>query len=242
MTEPARLTPTPVPPHTRVLTDVDDVLTTTRAVRRRLDLTRDVPRSVIESSIDIARQAPIAENRDVCRFVVVQDPVLRAGVAGVYRRALEDFVLGPMRVKAASRPPSGPSRRRPEIDPQTAAVMTSGRYLAERLQDVPALILVGSVGRPPRDGVGAWASGFYGSVYPTVWSLQLALRSRGLGSSLTCIHLHYAAAVAELLGLPDEFVQVALLPVAYTVGTDFKPALRRPPRDEVVFWDRWSSD
>ncbi len=222
-----------------VIGDVDDVLTTTRAVRKRLDLDRPVGREVIDTCVEIARQAPIAENRDVCRFVVVQDAELRRGVAEVYRLALEDFVFAPMRAKAAARAAEGNDAPARTPDPQMARVMVSGAFLAERLQDVPALILVGSVDRAPKQAVGAWASGFYGSIYPTVWSLQLALRSRGLGSSLTCIHLHHAQLVADLLGLPETFTQVALLPVAYTQGLDFKPAARKLSQDDVLFWDRW---
>jgi nitroreductase len=100
------------------------------------------------------------------------------------------------------------------------------------------LVLAGSVDRAPREPLGAFASGFYGSVYPAVWSLQLALRARGLGSSLTCIHLHYEDDLARLLSLPDTFRQVALLPVAYTLGLDFKPAPRLPLED-VLHWNTW---
>ena len=219
----------------QVVADVDEVLTTTRAVRRRLDLERPVPRTIVEHCIEIARQAPIAENAEVCRFVVVDDPDLRAGLAEVYRRATLDFVLEPMRRRAAERAERGEPPR--TLPPQMQRVLASAFHLREHLHEVPVLVLAGSIDRPPRESLGAHASGFYGSVYPTIWSLQLALRSRGLGSSLTCIHLHYAEDVARLLALPDTFHQVALLPVAYTRGLDFKPAPR--PVERTVHWNGW---
>jgi len=216
--------------------DVDEVLTTTRAVRRRLDLERPVPREVLEVCLDIAQQAPIAENAEHCRFVVVDDPELRVEMAAVYRRAVEQFVLEPMRRRSEERKQRGePSRELPD---QMRRIMASAYHLVEHLHEVPVLVLAGSDDRPPREPLGAHASGFWGSVYPTVWSLQLALRSRGLGSSLTCIHLHLADEMAAVLSLPESFHQVALLPVAYTQGLDFKPAPRLP-REEVTHWNGW---
>jgi nitroreductase len=116
-----------------------------------------------------------------------------------------------------------------------ARAMVSAQHLVDHFHEVPAQILVGSVDRVPQEPRGPFASMFYGSVYPALWSLQLALRSRGLGSALTCIHLHYEQEVAEILDLPEQFTQVALLPVAYTRGLDFKVA-RRAPAEQVVTW------
>lgn len=219
-----------------VIRDVDEVLTTTRAVRRRLDLERPVPRELVAACVAIAQQAPIAENAEHCRFVVVDDPELRVRMAEVYRSAVEEFVLAPMRRKSEERKARGePSR---ELPARMQRIMASAYHLVEHLQDVPVLVLAGSTDRAPREPLDAHASGFYGSVYPTIWSLQLALRARGLGSSLTCIHLHLADEMAEVLSLPEEFHQVALLPVAYTLGLDFKPAPRRP-LEEVLRWNGW---
>ena len=219
-----------------VVRGIDEVLTTTRAVRKRLDLERPVPRELLAECVTIAQQAPVAENAEVCRFLAIDDPELRAGVADVYRRATEDFVLTPMRRKAAERKERGvPERQR---DPRMGRILESAFFLREHLHEVPLLVLAGSVDRAPREPLGAFASGFYGSVYPAVWSLELALRARGLGSSLTCIHLHYEDDVARLLSLPDTFHQVALLPVAYTLGLDFKPAPRLPTED-VLHWNMW---
>lgn len=214
-----------------VVTDIDEVLATTRAVRKRIDLDRPVESEVIIECIELARQAPIAENAEVCRFVVVRDPDRRRAVADVYRRAVQDFVLEPLRRRGLEFGGGG--------DSQMARVMDSAAWLNDRLDRVPVLVLAGSMARPPASGTGAHASGYYGSVYPTIWSLQLALRSRGLGSSLTCIHLHYANELTAVLALPERFTQVALLPVGYTVGTDFTPAQRELSTEQVLFWERW---
>lgn len=219
-----------------VVHDVDEVLTTTRAVRRRLDLDRPVPRALVETCIDIARQAPIAENAEHCKFVVADEPELRAEMAAVYRRAVEQFVIGPMQRRSEERKQRGEEPR--EVPPAMKRIMSSAYHLVEHLHEVPVLVLAGSDDRAPREPLGAHASGFWGSVYPTVWSLQLAFRSRGLGSSLTCIHLHLANEMADVLSLPDGFHQVALLPVGYTKGLDFRPAPRLP-RDEVIRWNGW---
>ena len=225
-----------MPEFGQVVTDVDEVLTTTRAVRRRLDLERPVPRALVETCIDIARQAPIAENAEHCKFVIVDDAAIRLEMAAVYRRAVEQFVIAPMRRRSEERKQRGEAAR--EVSPAMKRIMASAYHLVEHLHEVPVLVLAGSDDRPPREPLGAHASGFWGSVYPTVWSLQLALRSRGLGSSLTCIHLHLAEEMSDVLSLPEGFHQVALLPVGYTKGIDFRPA-QRLPRDEVIHWNGW---
>lgn len=209
---------------------VDEVLSTTRAVRRRLDLERPVPIDVVERCVEMARQAPIAGNVEVCRFVAIDEPNLRAGVAAVYVRAAEDYVYKRNRQTRTGAPAAAMER-----------VLRSAKHLRDHLHEVPMLVLVGTIARPPKAGTGAVASGYYGSVYPTIWSFQLALRSRGLGSSLTCIHLHYAEDVATLLELPENFTQVALLPVAYTLGTDFRPANRPLALERVLHRNRWET-
>lgn len=217
--------------------DVDEVLSTTRAVRRRLDLERPVDRDVVVRCIELAQQAPIAEGQEIARYVVVDDPAQRARVADVYRAAVEEFVLEPLRAREAERVAAGKGPR--PVDPGFARIWESAVHLFDRFADVPVSVLVGGLSRrPPVAALGAHASGFYGSVYPSVWSFQLALRSRGLGSSLTCIHLHLAERMAEVLSLPEELRQVALLPVAHTIGDRFRPGPRLPV-DDVVHWNRW---
>lgn len=219
---------------TPVIGDIDEVLSTTRAVRRRLDLEREVPLDVIERCVELARQAPIAKNVEQCRFVAIRDPELRAGVADLYRRAGNEIVLPQMMVAARK---AGDAAK---PTPQQRRNMASAMHLSEQLDAVPLLVLAGTIAPPPDEIVGPDASEFYGSVLPTIWSFQLALRSRGLGSSLTSMHLHFADEVAALLGLPDDFTQIALLPVAYTRGTEFRPAERPLPLDAVLHVDGWA--
>lgn len=217
-----------------LIADVDEVLTTTRAVRRRLDLEREVPLDVIEQCVQLARQAPIAKNVEQCRFVAVRDPERRAALAALYRRAGTEIVLPQMMAAAKAGGTAKPTA-------QQRRNMASAMHLTENLGRVPLLVLAGTTAPPPDEVVGADASEFYGSVLPTIWSFQLALRSRGLGSSLTSMHLHFADEVAALLGLPDDFTQIALLPVAYTRGTEFRPAERTLPLDAVLHVDGWSA-
>ena len=207
---------------------VDELLTTTRAVRRRLDLDRPVERSVVEECLELALQAPTASNRQLWHWVVVEDAATRAAVAEHYGRAFDAYA-------AASRPDYGPGDVRTE---RQAAVRSSSTYLREHLHEVPLLVIPCHEGRV--DGVPAPAqAGYWGSLLPAVWSFQLALRSRALGSAWTTLHLRFEQEVADVLGLPhDRVTQGGLLPVAYTRGTDFRPAARRPLA-EVLHWDRW---
>jgi nitroreductase len=204
-------------------TDVTDyLLSTTRAVRRRLDLERPVPREVILDCLRLAQQAPTASNSQTWRWLIVTDEAKRAALADIYRDASAEYFA------AAST--AG-------LDDQTAKVRTSSLYLRDNLHRVPvhAIPLIkGRVDHVPPEHL----AGFFGSILPSAWSFLLALRSRGLGSSWTTLHLLAADRAAELLGIPDGYTQVALFPVAYTIGTDFKPA-HRPPVEEIVHWDGW---
>ncbi len=199
----------------------DRLLSTTRSVRKRLDLERPVPREVVLDCLRIAQQAPTGSNSQGWRFVVVTDPSLRSGLADLYREASAEYFAG-------ARAGTG----------QLDRVRDSAIYLRENLERVPVHVIPCILGRA--DGVpSSVAAGFYGSILPSAWSLMLALRSRGLGSAWTTLHLGREKEAAALLGIPDEVTQVALLPVAYTLGTDFKPA-KRPPVEEIVHFDRWS--
>lgn len=204
------------------LTDLDTVLTTTRSVRRRLDLDRPVPRAVVLECLRLALQAPTGADAEDWRFVLIGDPQVRAAVAAEYRRVFEQQV----RPRLAGIAEEGGRRAR---------VYRGAEHLADHLHRVPWLVVACAT----RPNPGPWAApSLYGSVFPAVWSFQLALRSRGLGSLLTTLHLREPAAVAATLGIPDGVTQCALVPVAYTIGTDFRPAARRPLSD-VVFADRW---
>jgi len=211
------------------LATVDHLLTTTRSVRRRLDLTRPVPAEVLQRCIEIAFQAPTGSNAQGWHFLIVTDAAHRAALAELYRRAFEGY-----------RRFSEHSPQLQEGDPrraQTLRIVDSATYLAEHLHEVPVMVIPCIEGRIENGGVLGQAS-IYGSILPAVWSLMLALRSRGLGSAWTTLHLMYEQEAATLLGIPEHLTQAALLPVAYFTGADFKPAKRLPAR-EHIHWDAW---
>jgi nitroreductase len=211
------------------LVTVDRLLTTTRTVRRRLDLRRPVPGAVIMECIDIALQAPTGGNSQGWHFVAVTDPAKKAGIADVYRKA---------RAWYHANPPAFLYGDRPDVDPATLERMRgSGTHLADHLHEVPVLILACIEGRVERGSVFDQAT-LYGSILPATWSLMLALRARGIGCAWTTDHLIYEEEVARLLAIPAGVTQAALLAVAYFTGDDFKPAARRPAR-EVVHWEAW---
>lgn len=201
----------------------DELLSTTRAVRRRLDLDRPVDRGLIEACLELAVQAPSSVNSQTWHFVVVTDPRLRAGLADLYRAAWSAY---------AGVPPDQPALN------ETAG-QASSRHLAANLDRVPVHLIPCIEGRPEGMSTADLAA-HYGSIVQAGWSFQLAARARGLGSAWTTYHLDHEREAAELLGIPYERVtQVALVPVAHTVGSSFRPARRRPLAD-VVHWDGWS--
>ena len=210
---------------------VDELLTTTRAVRKRLDLDRPVPPEVIDECLELAIQAPTGSNAQGWRFVVVTDADKREALAEIYRRGWNAVYGG------ADESLTGV---RPEYLAQQRRVLASADYLSENLHRVPVHVIPCVLGRLGEGEAAAMWAGFLGSVFPAVWSFQLALRSRGLGSVLTTLHLFGETEAAEILGIPDTVTQVALLPVAYTKGTDFKPATRRPAR-EITYWNGWKA-
>jgi nitroreductase len=210
----------------------DDVLTTTRAVRRKLDLTRPVPREVIRECLEIAVQAPTGSNRQNWHFVVVTDPAVKSAMGDIYRRG---GVIAREQVSSLTRivPANAAS-----YDSQTERVLSSAGYLFEHIQDVPAMLIPCISGRPdPRAG-SALAS-TVGSVIQAAWSFMLAARARGIGSVWTTVHLALEAEAASVLGIPyPDVTQVALIPFGYVIGNPFTRATREP-LDLVTHWDRW---
>lgn len=204
------------------LAQTDTLLSTTRSVRRRLDLDRPVEPAVLLECLRLAVQAPTGGNAQGWRWLVVDDRATISALAELYARGGRGYLAG---------------YRDVELTDQTERVIDSADYLLEVLDRVPAMVIPCIKGRLV-DTAPIMAASFYGSVMPAVWSFQLALRSRGLGSCLTTLHLIHEAEAAELLGIPDDVTQVALLPVAYTVGTDFKPATRGPI-EHITSWNRW---
>ena len=208
----------------------DEVLTTTRAVRKRLDLERPVPRSIVEECIAIALLAPNGSNLNTWRWVAVDDRAQIARMAEIYNGGLDDFV-------ASLGTATGANYAGAEI-PGFDRIDGSVQYLRDHIAQVPMLLVPVFAGRTERASTFFQAS-LWGSVVQAVWSFMLALRARGLGSCWTTGHLHREREMAELLGIPfDHFTQVGLFPVAYTVGTDFRPA-SRVPLEQVVHWERW---
>jgi nitroreductase len=206
--------------------NADLLLSTTRSVRKRLDFDRPVEREVLLECLQLAVQAPTASNRQTWRWLVVTDPELRLKVADYYRKAALPYLRESL---AAAEGEGGQDKR----------VFDSAMYLAENLEKAPAFVIPClQEDLDTNDQTEMIVA--LGSICQAGWSFQLALRARGLGSTWTTLHLRYAAEVAELLEIPAGVTQVSLIPVAYTKGTDFKPA-RRPPVSEITHWDRWGS-
>jgi nitroreductase len=205
--------------------NADLLLSTTRSVRKRLDFERPVERETLLECLQLAVQAPTASNRQTWRWMIVTDPELKTKIADIYREQGMDYLRGSL---AESESKGEADRRR---------VHDSAVYLAENFERAPAFVIpcvVGDLGAMTQTGV----IGTLGSIIQAGWSFQLALRARGLGSTWTTIHLGDAQAVADLLGIPAGVTQVALIPVAYTKGTSFRPA-KRPPVTEITHWNHW---
>jgi nitroreductase len=211
----------PVSFDTRV---TDRLLSTTRAVRKRLDLERPVEPEIILDCLRLAVQAPTGSNAQAWRWIAVTDAASRAELARLYNEGGGGYL----------RSAAGQA-----MDPQTRRVYQSALHLTEILGRVPVHVIPcieGRVDNTPN----VRAASFYASIIPAAWSFMLALRSRGLGSVWTTLHLFKEKEAAELLGIPENFTQVALLPVAYTTGGDFKAA-ERPPIEDITYWETWGA-
>lgn len=209
----------------------DELLTTTRSVRKRLDFSREVPMALVRECLEIALQAPSGSNRQTWQWVVVTEPGLRRAIGDYYRRAVEGYLesSGAAGKLYADDPVRGPVQRR---------VGDSVAYLGEHLGEAPVLVIpclqVGRAGELPSGN----QAGMWGSLLPAAWSFMLAARARGLGTAWTTLHLEYEAEVRGLLGLPDTVHQGALIPTAYYLGDSFRPAARQP-LDEVLHVNGW---
>lgn len=209
----------------------DALLTTTRAVRRRLDLDRPVGREIIEDCIAIASQAPNAGNRQQIHFVAVSAKDTRASLAEIYRKGTAEY-FERQRVGLAK------SSGDPARDAAMKRVFDSAWYLREHLHEVPVHVIPCISGRMDGLPVATQASR-WGTIFPAAWSFMLAARSRGLGTTFTTGHLNCEEEAATLLGIPfKEVMQAGLLPVAYTKGSRFNRATR-PPTSQLVHWDKW---
>ncbi len=221
---------------TRLGLSADEVLATTRAVRKRLDLDRPVPIELLRECLELALQAPTGSYAQGWHFVVVTDPEKRRALAQLYHRAFQDYRNQPFSAHAIAKQREGAERR------STERVVDSAEYLAEHLGHVPVHLIPcieGRVTQIPGDLAQLAQASVYGSILPAVWSFMLAARERGLGTAWTTLHLVHEREAAEILGIPFETVmQTALIPVAYSVGTDFKRAPRRD-LDRVLHLNSW---
>ena len=214
----------------RLNLSADEVLTTTRSVRKRLDFDTPVERSVVEECLQIALQAPSGSNSQGWHWIVVEDPAKRKAIADIYKDNFQIYAN-------SARAEYADDDLRAE---QAGRVTESAVYLAENFHRAPLLLIPAISGR--LDNLPAFAgASVWGSLLPAVWSFMLAARERGLGSAWTTIHLMNDGErkAAEILGIPyDSVTQAGLFPIAYTIGTDFKVA-KRMPLDPILHWDRW---
>jgi nitroreductase len=210
----------------------DELLSTTRAVRKRLDVGRPVPDDLVRECVAAAMQAPSGSNNMTMQFVVVRDAEKRAAIGEVYRQCYEIYKgLDGIYVGSITKPTESEQA-------QQQRVQTSADFLGDHMGDAPVLVIACTAGRA--DGVPAMiAASMMGNILPATWSFMLAARARGLGTAWTTVHLMMEQQVAEIVGIPfDDVQQVCLTPLAFTVGTDFKPAARPEP-DTIIHWDVW---
>jgi len=210
---------------------LDELLTTTRSVRKRLDLDRPVPRDVIEECVRIAMQSPSGANRQAWQWVFVADPAKKRALAEIYRKQFDvSYRVMPVA-----------THDDPKLQAQAIRRRESATWLADNFERVPLMMIPCQAGRVDSASVGEQA-GFWGSLLPAVWNFMLALRARGLGSAWVTMNLSRPEGereTAEVVGIPYErYTQAGLFPVGYTVGSDFKPVAVRDV-SEVVHWDRW---
>ena len=204
--------------------EVDRLLTTTKQVRKRLDLSRPVPIDQLLEIIEVADHAPMGGNLERNRWLIVTDADLKARIAERFADVGRPYLAANAALRS---------------DDRSQKVIDSAEYLVDHLTEVPALVIAMRLDRPPLDpSTQGDAAAYYGSVLPGVWSFQLAARARGIGSAWTTFHLGYEAEIAELLGIPPTVTQVCLLAVGYYTGETFTPAPRRPAR-EVTYVNRW---
>jgi nitroreductase len=209
----------------------DEVLTTTRAVRKRLDFDKPVEREVIEECLDIALQAPTGSNSQGWHWIMVTDPAKKKALADIYKTNFAEYA------KVATSTTYQPGDLRFE---QRDKITESAMYLTENFHRVPVIMVPCISGRLDNASVMQGASA-WGSLLPAVWSFMLAARERGLGTAWTTIHLMFDGEqkAAELLGIPfAKVTQAGMFPIAYTIGTEFKQA-KRLPLDPVLHWDQW---
>jgi nitroreductase len=213
--------------------DPDQLLSTTRAVRRRLDLTRDVPDELIRECVALAFQSPSGSNNPSMHFVVVRDADKRRAIGEIYGQCFGRYkTFDGVYIGSIDKHDDGANA----VQQRSAR---SADFLGDHMGDVPVLVIACASGARLEGGVALASASMGGNVLPAMWSFMLAARARGLGTCWTTLHLMQEQAVAEIVGIPfDRVQQFCLSPLAYTVGTDFKPAARPDP-DTIIHWDSW---
>ncbi len=214
----------------------DELLSTTRAVRKRLDLDREVPMDVIKECMELAVQAPSGSNAQGWQFMFVTDKEKIAKIGEYYAQAFGLYKDMPMAIHHLHQE-SGDSTL---TNSQTRSA-SSADFLGENMGKVPAMLIPCIAGRTDTEATSnaLTQTAILGSIIPAAWNFMLAARARGIGTSWTTLHLMHEKEIADLLGIPyDDFMQVALIPIAYTKGTNFKRAYR-PPVETVMHVDSW---
>jgi nitroreductase len=210
----------------------DDLLSTTRAVRKRLDFSRPVSDELIRECVSLAMQSPSGSNNPTMQFLVVRDADKRAALGDIYRQcygiyqSMDGVYVGSIKKDGEA------------AQAQQDRVQSSADYLGDRMGHAPVLVIPCIPGRI--DGLpGTFGAMMMANIQPAMWSFMLAARARGLGTCWTTVHLMMEQQAADVLGIPfDQVQQVCMSPLAYTQGTDFKPAMR-PPADTIIHWDQW---
>ncbi len=213
--------------------DPDRLLTTTRAVRKRLDFDRPVDDALVRECVAVAMQSPSGSNNMTMRFVVVRDEAKRREIGRIYAecfeiyRNLDGVYVGSIRKDTVAE------------QAQQDRVRDSAEYLAERFGDAPVLVIACTTGGRLEGMPPSAVAARMGNVLPAMWSFMLAARARGLGTTWTTVGLMKEREIAELLGIPyDDVQQVCISPVAHTIGTEFRPAARPEP-ETIIHWDGW---
>jgi nitroreductase len=231
MIEPAFPPPAPEP----LALSAEELLTTTRAVRKRLDFDRPVPREALERCVALALQAPSGSNRWALQFVFVTEPARRQALAEIYRGAYAHYQASPGYIGKVDKHDG-------TRNAQQQRTAGSADFLAENLHRAPVIAVACTYGRFAADAGAGHAAGLFGSAAPGIWSFMLAARLYGLGTAWTTMNFarrEDTEATARLLEIPqDKVTMVSVFPVAYTLGTEFRPALRPEPH-EVTHWETW---
>jgi len=227
---------------TRYVTDVDEVLNTTRTVRFRMDFDRHVEDEVLVECLELAQQATVGSNQEYWKFILVRETGQKEKIAALYRQVWEETVAIPLALgEAATVTRLSPTvRAGDDAQRRQSKILDGVKFLVDRLEHVPVVMIACSSAPPPRKPLGGSASGYYGSIIPFVWSFQLALRSRGMGSVMATAIVHKAEELKTILDLPDDCNPITMVPIGYTKGLKFKKGARRPIQ-EIYRWDRWSN-